>query len=166
MTAGNGGSAADAMHIVGELMKGFLLPRKLNGDRRIYSDYLNERLQSGLPAISLVSETAFLSAWANDREAALCYAQQVAALGQSGDVLIGLSTSGNSPNIVYAAEAAKAQGLAVIALTGQSGGKLADLADVLLNVPSEVTHVIQEYHLPVYHAICAAVENEFFGGSL
>ncbi len=167
---GNGGSAADAEHIVGELMKSFLLPRKISGedDRRLKEmypetyEYLHRNLQQALPVYSLVSETALMTAFSNDQVADLCFAQQVLGYGRSGDVLIVLSTSGNSKNVLFASQIAHFKGMAVIALTGSKGGAIRGLADVLINVPSDITYRIQEYHLPVYHAMCAAVENEFF----
>lgn len=170
LVCGNGGSAADSLHIVGELMKGFLLPRKLNENKQqeIYeqfpktADYLIENLQETLPAISLVNETVLLSAYANDKASDLSFAQQVLGYGNSGDILLAISTSGNSKNVIYAAQMAKIQGMQVISLTGETGGKLKEFSDVLINVPSIETNIIQEYHLPIYHAICAAVENEFF----
>ena len=170
LVCGNGGSAADSLHIVGELMKGFLLPRKLKEKKQSdireqfpdSAEYLIDNLQGTLPAISLVSETALLSAYANDQASDLSFAQQVLGHGNSGDILIAISTSGNSKNVIYAAQIAKIQEMKVISLTGESGGKLRDVSDVLINVPSNETHIIQEYHLPIYHAICAAVENEFF----
>jgi D-sedoheptulose 7-phosphate isomerase len=167
---GNGGSAADAEHIVGELMKSFLLPRKISGedDRRLKEmypetyEFLHRNLQQALPVYSLVSETALMTAFSNDQVADLCFAQQVLGYGQPGDVLIVLSTSGNSKNVLFASQIAHFKGMEVIALTGSKGGAVRELADVLINVPSDITFRIQEYHLPVYHAMCAAVENEFF----
>ncbi|WXR63036.1 SIS domain-containing protein [Peptostreptococcaceae bacterium AGR-M142] len=170
LVCGNGGSAADSLHIVGELMKGFLLPRKLNKKKQSEireqfpdsAEYLIDNLQGTLPAISLVSETALLSAYSNDQAPDLSFAQQVLGHGNSGDILIAISTSGNSKNVIYASQIAKIQGMKIISLTGEGGGKLRDVSDILINVPSNETHIIQEYHLPIYHAICAAVENEFF----
>jgi len=163
LVCGNGGSAADALHIVGELMKGFALPRKLSPDEAIYPKYVNEGLQGALPAISLVCETGLMTAYANDVSADLVFAQQVHGYGSEGDVLFVLSTSGNSPNIIYAVEVAKARNLKTISLTGKSGGKLRSLTDILISVPETVTYKIQELHLPIYHTLCLAVENEFFG---
>lgn len=170
LICGNGGSAADSEHIVGELMKSFLLPRKLDKSiqkqlKTIFpnnADYFIENLQEPLPAISLVSESALISAFANDQAPDLSFAQQVLGYGAKGDVLIAISTSGNSKNVVYAAQIAKAKGLNVISLTGNTGGNLKALSDVIIKVPSDETFIIQEYHLPVYHALCACVENEFF----
>lgn len=170
LVCGNGGSAADAEHIVGELMKGFLLPRSISSsDYEILSkmypataDYFYNSLQQALPVFSLVSQTALLTAFSNDQAADMCFAQQVLGYGQPGDILIALTTSGNSRNILYAAQIAHFRGMRVIAFTGSTGGQMLDLADTLINVPSHETYRIQEYHLPVYHAMCAAVENEFF----
>lgn len=172
LVCGNGGSAADSMHIVGELMKGFLLPRTIESKKqeeikKLFpeeGEYFVKNLQVALPAISLVSETALATAYANDQTADLLFAQQVLGYGEKGDVLIAISTSGNSNNVVYAAQIAKLQGMKVISLTGHTGGKLKEYSDVLIDVPSNETYIIQEYHLPIYHTICAAVENEFFSG--
>lgn len=171
LICGNGGSAADAMHIVGELMKGFLLPRRLAFDTQEKLKLMFpetapcfiEHMQEALPAISLVSELALLTACANDQQADMVFAQQVLGYGEAGDVLIAISTSGNSKNIIYAAQMAKVKNMKVVALTGRNGGKLKMLSDVLINAPFDKTYVIQEYHLPIYHTLCAAVENEFFG---
>ena len=151
-------------------MKGFLLPRKINEDKQgqirdmfpEISKYLIENLQEALPAISLVSETALLTAYANDQTPDLSFAQQVLGYGNTGDILIAISTSGNSKNVIYAAKMAKVQGMKVISFTGRQGGKLRDISDILINVPSDETFIIQEYHLPIYHTLCAAVENEMF----
>lgn len=170
LVCGNGGSASDSLHIVGELMKGFLLPRKLgkNKQKEIRSvcpecsEYLIDNLQSTLPAISLVSEISLLTAYNNDKSSNLAFAQQVLGYGNKGDVLLAISTSGNSKNVVYAAKLAKVQNMKVISLTGSSGGELKELSDVLINVPLEETYIIQEFHIIIYHAICSAIENEFF----
>lgn len=170
LVCGNGGSAADSLHIVGELMKGFVLERRLPADFQARfrekfpeeSDYYIQNLQQGIPAISLVNETALVTAYSNDNCADLAFAQQVLGYGVSGDILIAISTSGNSANVVHAARVAHIQGMKVIALTGAGGGKLSDLSDVLLAVPSEITYQIQEYHLPIYHALCLAAEKELF----
>lgn len=172
LICGNGGSASDSQHIVGELMKGFVLPRKLSIEKQEKinelfpenSKYFIENLQSTLPAISLVGETALTTAYANDKAPDLAFAQQVLGYGNTGDVLIAISTSGNSSNVFYASQIAKLNGMKVISLTGNNGGKLRYLSDILINVPSDETYIIQEYHLPVYHTLCLAVENEFFGG--
>ena len=159
LICGNGGSAADAEHITGELMKGFLLPRRLGENKRQKlmdacpedAAYLIENLQEALPALSLVNQIA------------LVFAQQVFGLGREGDVLLAISTSGNSQNVLYAAQVARAFGISVISLTGMGGGKLRALTDILLAVPDKETYRIQELHLPIYHALCIAAEEEFFG---
>ena len=176
LLCGNGGSAADCDHIAGELLKGFLSHRPLSeedclalaeslpdgeADPDLY--LLAGQLQGGLPAISLPAQTAALTAVCNDTDPALIFAQLTWALGQSGDTLICLSTSGNSRNVVLAAKAAKTKGLRVLALTGERDSKLSEMADVTVRVPATDTYRIQEYHLPVYHYLCAAVEEAFFG---
>ena len=171
LLCGNGGSAADCDHIVGELMKGFLSKRPLSDTQKAQmkeacptlSEETLLKLQSGLPAISLPGLTALNAAFCNDVDPELIYAQSVLALGKPGDVLIGLSTSGNAENVCAAAKVAKGIGLAVISLTGQLGGKLKPLSDIAICVPETETYKIQELHLPVYHYICAAVEQHFFG---
>lgn len=165
LTCGNGGSASDAQHIVGELMKGFVLPRKLSGEicARLDDPYLAEHLQGALPAVSLIGEGALTTAFANDCAPELAFAQQVLGLGRSGDVLLGISTSGRSKNVLYAAKVARAQGMKVVMLTGRDGGPCAALADAAVCVPETETFKVQEYHLPVYHAMCLMLEEEFFG---
>lgn len=171
LVCGNGGSAADSLHIVGELMKGFALSRKLSADweekfKQVCPEmapYLMENLQGALPAISLVSETALSTAYANDQAPDLSFAQQVLGQGKAGDVLLCISTSGNSTNVLYAAAVARAMELGVIGLAGQGGGRLKELSDVCICAPSRITYQIQEYHLPIYHALCLALEREFFG---
>ena len=160
LVCGNGGSAADADHIVGELMKGFKLPRKVT-DERIPQN-LREKLQGALPAISLCSQTSLMTAIANDNDAAMIFAQQVYGLGKENDLLIAISTSGNSKNVINAVDVAKALGVKVIALTGETGGELKQFADVTICAPSTETYKIQEYHLPIYHWLCAKVEEKFF----
>jgi phosphoheptose isomerase len=170
LTCGNGGSAADAEHIVGELMKGYLLKRPLPEEVRARlkaaspddGDYLAAHLQGGLPAISLVSQTSLLSAIANDTAADMVYAQQVYAYGREGDALIGISTSGNSANVVRAMQVAYALGLRTIGLTGRTGGKVKPLCDVCIRVPANDTTLVQERHLPIFHVLCAMLEEEFF----
>ena len=177
IVCGNGGSASDAEHIVGELMKGFLLPRHLDEamldklhavcdakDPRAV-DYFMQNLQGALPAISLPSQLAISTAFSNDQAPDLTFAQQVLGLGKEGDILLGITTSGNSKNVIYAFEIAKALGLTTVALTGTPGGRVAadDLADIVIKTPASETYVIQEYHLPIYHALCIAAEEEFFG---
>lgn len=170
LTCGNGGSAADSLHIVGELMKSFARNRKVSPDlqeklREQWGDiaeYYIENLQRTLPANSLVNEVSLLTAYGNDNTSDLAFAQQVMGYGREGDVLLGISTSGNSQNVLHAARIARTLGMTVISLTGESGGKLKELSDVLLAVPSTVTYQIQEYHLPIYHTICLVLESEFF----
>lgn len=171
MVCGNGGSAADSLHIVGELMKSFVLPRPISDTvaNKIKkcssnSEYLLKNLQMALPIISLVNEVGLMTAYANDVAADLNFAQQVLGQGKAGDILLAISTSGNSKNVIYAAEIAKAMNINVIGLTGKSGGKLGKIADILINVPESETYKIQELHLPVYHTICLAVEAEFYAG--
>ena len=173
LVCGNGGSAADSLHIVGELMKGFVLPRtlpedfqqKLRDTAPDSAEYLIRNLQGALPAVSLVSETALSTAYANDQAPDLAFAQQVMGQGKTGDILLAISTSGNSANVLYAAQVAKAIGIRVVGLTGVGGGKLKNWSDVLIAVPEKETYRIQELHLPVYHAVCLALEEEFFGGN-
>ena len=177
IVCGNGGSASDAEHIVGELMKGFLLPRHL--DEHILTklheacdatdprtvDYFMQNLQGALPAISLPSQLAISTAFSNDQAPDLTFAQQVLGLGKPEDVLLGITTSGNSKNVLYAFRMAKALGLKTIALTGASGGKCVTggYTDITIKAPADETYMIQEYHLPIYHTLCIAVEEEFFG---
>ena len=171
LVAGNGGSAADSEHIVGELMKGFENPRKLSQeykDRLISVDEemgatLGESLQGALPAIALDGHSALSTAYMNDCEPLLCFAQQVNGFGNKNDVFLGISTSGNSKNILYAATVAKAKGLKVIALTGAKDSKLSALADVTIRSSQTRTYMIQEHHLPIYHCLCLMLEDRFFG---
>jgi len=171
LVAGNGGSAADAEHIVGELMKGFVNPRKLEAE---YSDalitvnkelgrVLSENLQGALPAIALDGHLALTTAYLNDCEPLLCFAQQVNGYGRKSDVFLGISTSGNSRNILYAATVAKAKGMKVIGLTGEKDRKLSEISDTCIQVPETETYKIQELHLPVYHCLCLMLEDTFFG---
>lgn len=171
LIAGNGGSAADAEHIVGELMKGFKLPRKLNenftdkliSENEELGTVLAESLQGALPAIALDGHPALSTAYMNDCEPLLCFAQQVNGYGKAGDVFLGISTSGNSKNILYAATTAHAKGMKVIGLTGAKDSKLMYMSDVCIKVPQTETYMIQELHLPVYHCLCLMLEDEFFG---
>ena len=153
LICGNGGSAADSEHIVGEFMKGFLLKRPVD---------INPKLQGALRSISLVSQTALITAIANDIGADMIFAQQVYGYMDESDVLIVLSTSGNAENVVNAAITAKNLNGKVIAMTGETGGKLKNICDVTVKFPSCETFKIQEYTLPVYHALCAMTESEFF----
>lgn len=171
LIAGNGGSAADAEHIVGELMKGFKLPRKLNenftdkliSENEELGTVLAESLQGALPAIALDGHPALSTAYMNDCEPLLCFAQQVNGYGKAGDVFLGISTSGNSKNILYAATTSHAKGMKVIGLTGAKDSKLTQMSDVCIKVPQTETYMIQELHLPVYHCLCLMLEDEFFG---
>ena len=159
LTCGNGGSAADAEHIVGELMKKFRKHRDIDAEVAAkLPKELVAHLEGALPAISLVSMSGLITAFANDVAWDAAFAQQVYGLGTAGDVLIALSTSGNSANCVNAALVAKAKGMKVISLTGGTGGRLKELADAAIVVPETETFKVQELHLPVYHALCAAVE--------
>lgn len=175
LLCGNGGSAADCDHIAGELLKGFLSHRPLTEEDCIaLADALPEgeadpdlyllagQLQGGLPAISLPAQTAAVTAVCNDTDPALIFTQLTWALGEAGDTLLCLSTSGNSRNVVLAAKAAKAKGIRVLALTGEADSALSALADVTVQVPARDTYRVQEYHLPVYHYLCAAVEEALF----
>ena len=159
LVAGNGGSAADAEHIVGELMKGFKLPRKPDSDfadklikeNEELGAVLAENLQGALPAIALDGHSALSTAYMNDCEPLLCFAQQVNGYGKAGDVFLGISTSGNSKNVLYAAT------------TAHANSKLGQMSDVCIKVPQTETYMIQELHLPVYHCLCLMLEDEFFG---
>ena len=170
LICGNGGSAADAEHVVGELMKGFRYSRKLlstevDNLQKIDTEMgkvLAENLQSALPAIALDGHPALSTAYMNDCAPLLCFAQQVNGFGEVGDVLLGISTSGNSKNVLYAAVTAKAKGLRVIGLTGAKESKLSAMADVCIRVPQTETYMIQELHLPVYHCLCLMLEDYFF----
>ncbi len=170
LTCGNGGSAADAEHIVGELMKGYLLKRPIPEETRAGlesitsqdGDYLASHLQGALPAISLVSQSSLLSAIANDTAADMAFAQQVYGYGRAGDVLFSLSTSGNARNVIHAVQVARARGMHTVALTGPTGGMLKALCEVCICVPGENTPAIQERHLPIFHVLCAMLEEEFF----
>lgn len=171
LVCGNGGSAADSEHIVGELMKGFVLPRPIDSklgdslkkDYQKDGEYISQHVQKGLPAISLVSEVGLSTAFSNDQTPDLVFAQQVLGYGNKGDVLLGISTSGNSKNVVYAIEIAKELGILTIGLTGEKDSRVSSLADVTIRVNEIETYKIQECHLPIYHAICLALEEEFFG---
>lgn len=173
LIAGNGGSCADAEHIVGELMKGFKLKRKCSAKFSeklkevdgVRGAELAENLQGGLPAIALDGHQALNTAFINDVAVGglLTYAQQVYGYGKKGDVFLGISTSGNSKNVMNATVVARAMGLKVIGLTGAKGGELATVSDVAIKVPSTETYMIQELHLPVYHALCLMLEERFFG---
>lgn len=160
LVCGNGGSASDSEHIVGELMKGFCSKRKINDDR--LSAELKENLQGALPAISLCSQTSLMTAFNNDLDPEYVFAQQVYGYGNENDLLIAISTSGNSKNVLKAVEVANAIGVKTVALTGGTGGEIKEMATVTITVPSYETYKIQEYHLPIYHYLCGMVEKEFF----
>lgn len=170
LVAGNGGSAADSDHITGELLKSFVkkrVPEKTLLDSISKIDegtgsYLADKLQGSLPAIALTNNSALMTASLNDVDGNVMFAQQVMGLGNCGDVFFGISTSGNSKDIVYAAVVAKAKGLKTIALTGRNGGKIKDIADISIIVPEKETFKIQELHLPVYHALCLEIEEYFW----
>ncbi len=161
---GNGGSAADADHVVGELMKGFLKKRPLTESQTaLFEDKeLANGLMQGLPAISLHSQSAFLTAFLNDEDPSLLYAQALYALGKKDDMLLAISTSGNSQNVVNAAKTARAIGCKVISLVGAKECKLDTLSDVIIHANHSDTYCIQELHLPIYHYLCAAAEDYFF----
>ena len=170
LIAGNGGSCADSEHIVGELMKGFVKRRPVTEEMKealekadpVRGKELSEKLQGGLPAIALVDHAALSTAFANDVDGMLSYAQQVNGYGKPGDVFLGISTSGNAENVMYAAVTAKAKGMKIVGLTGKDGGKLAGIADAAVIVPEMETYKIQELHLPVYHALCLMLEHRFY----
>ena len=170
LLCGNGGSCADCEHIVGELMKGFVKRRPVTEEMKealekadpVRGKELSEKLQGGLPAIALVDHAALSTAFANDVDGMLSYAQQVNGYGKPGDVFLGISTSGNAENVMYAAVTAKAKGMKVVGLTGKDGGKLAGIADAAVIVPEMETYKIQELHLPVYHALCLMLEHRFY----
>lgn len=171
LVCGNGGSASDSEHIVGELMKEFKLKRKVYSDHAAalkaidpeLGQVLADNLQGALPAISLTGHSSLQTAFMNDAVPELVFAQQVNGYGKPGDVLLGISTSGNSKNVLYAAVNAKAKGLKVIGLTGSKDNKLMKFADVCIRVPETETYKIQELHLPVYHCLCLMLEEKFFG---
>jgi len=170
---GNGGSSADCMHIAGELMKSFLLRRYLSADRKAdfagmaYGDVLAEHLESGLPCIVLGFNHALNSAILNDSGiTAIQYAQELYVLGKKGDLLIGISTSGNALNVLHAVATAKVRGMTTIGLTGHHGGQLAQLVDLAIRVPETITPSIQEQHIAIYHTLCAMLESRFFSKNL
>jgi D-sedoheptulose 7-phosphate isomerase len=171
LVCGNGGSCSDSDHIVGELMKGFEQKRPVGEDLKMQlmsidgerGKYLSEKLQQGLPAISLTAHSALITAVANDTDADLIFAQQVVGYGNPGDILIAISSSGNSRNVLDAAITARAKEMTVIGLTGESGGRLKSLCDILINVPGGSTALVQELQMPVYHALCLMIEHAIFG---
>jgi D-sedoheptulose 7-phosphate isomerase len=170
LVAGNGGSAADAEHIVGELMKGFVKKRpvpaafvaKIQEIDRDAAHYIGNNIQQGLPSIALSAHTALNTACINDIDGKIIYAQQVYGYGRAGDLFLGISTSGNAQNVLYALITAKAKNMNTIVLTGGSGGAAAAYADISIIVPETETYKIQELHLPIYHALCLMVEEHFF----
>ena len=174
LIAGNGGSAADSEHIAGELMKRFKIPRpvtpemaeKLKAIDPVRGAELAKNLERGLTAIPLVAHEALSTAYINDVDGLGVFAQQLFGFGRSGDVFLGISTSGNSKNIMLATVVARAMGIKVIGLTGAGGGELAAATDVAVKVPQKETYMIQELHLPVYHCWCLMLEDRFFGGNV
>ena len=164
LCCGNGGSAADCDHLVGELMKGFLKHRPLNDDEKknFDSSFVADTLQKGLPAISLCAHSALMTAFSNDELPSLVFAQQVYAYAAKNDVLVAFSTSGNSENVVYAAQAAKAAGIKSIAITGAKESKLSELCEICIRLPETETYKIQELTLPVYHCLAAMIEEKYF----
>jgi D-sedoheptulose 7-phosphate isomerase len=170
LSAGNGGSASDSDHICGELLKSFVRKRtpdqsfidSLTAIDAVTGAYLADKLQGSLPAIALTNQSALMTASLNDVDGNVMFAQQVNGYGKPEDVFLGITTSGNSKDVVYATVVAKAKGLKTIALTGNTGGKIKDLADVSIIVPQTETYKIQELHLPVYHALCLEIEAHFF----
>ena len=171
LIAGNGGSAADSEHIAGELMKRFKTPRPVPEDFKqkllyidpIRGENLSKNLECGLMAIPLVTHEALTTAYINDVDGLGVFAQQLYGFGREGDVFLGISTSGNSENVMSATVVARALGIKVIGLTGKDGGELASVADVAIRVPETETYMIQELHLPVYHCLCLMLEDRFFG---
>lgn len=164
LCCGNGGSAADCDHLVGELMKGFLKKRPLSDEEKQAFDdgFVSSNLQKGLPAFSLTAHTALMTAYSNDAVSQLVFAQQVYACGNKNDLLFAFSTSGNSENVVYAVKAAKATEMVSVAVTGEKESKLSELADICIRLPETETFKIQELTLPVYHCLAAMVEDKFF----
>lgn len=170
LVCGNGGSASDSEHIVGELMKGFNLKRKVSSEQadimKIIDPELGvtlaQHLQGALPTITLTAHSSLTTAFMNDSEPMLVFAQQVNGYGKKGDCFLGISTSGNSMNVLYAAVTAKARSLKIIGLTGHRESKLSKLADICIRVPETETYKIQELHLPVYHCLCLMLEEHFF----
>lgn len=170
LICGNGGSCADSEHIVGELMKGFCKKRRMAAElsgklKELFGadgEALAETLEQGLPAIALTAHTGLSTAFQNDKDPLMSYAQQVLGYGNPGDVLLGITTSGNSRNVLYALELARAKGLRTITLTGKDGGKAGEISEITIIAPSQVTYQIQEYHLPIYHCLCLMLEDCYF----
>jgi D-sedoheptulose 7-phosphate isomerase len=163
LICGNGGSAADAEHWAGELLKGFCSKRPLTADQREgIAPTIADQLQQALPCIPLTSFPGLTTAFNNDVDPQLTFAQLTLAFGHPGDVLVGISTSGTSRNVLEALRVGKARGLVCIGLTGQSGGLMPEVCDITIQAPSDQTHLIQEYHLPIYHTLCLMLEQHFF----
>lgn len=171
LVAGNGGSAADSEHIAGELMKSFKIQRSVTkeyAEKLMQIDperglYLSKNLERSLMAIPLVAHEALTTAYINDVDGLGVFAQQLMGFGRSGDVFLGISTSGNSENIINATVVARASGIKIIGLTGETGGELDQVSDVTIKVPEKETYMAQELHLPVYHCLCLMLEDRFFG---
>ncbi len=174
LVAGNGGSAADAEHIVGELMKRFKTPRPVTSEFAekmkeldpVRGETLSKNLERGLMAISLTCHESLSTAYINDVDGLGVFAQQLLGYGRKGDVFLGISTSGNSKNIMYATVVARALGMKVIGLTGANGGELAKVADVCIKAPSDETYMVQELHLPIYHCLCLMIEDKYFSDTI
>ena len=168
LIAGNGGSACDSEHIAGELLKSFLKKRPIKEEIRKEllkiedGEYIADNLESPLRAVALTSHLGLSSAYLNDKEPYLVFAQQLLGFGDRGDIFIAISTSGNAKNIIYASKLAKAMGIKVVSLTNENGGKLAEMADIAIKAPAKETHIAQEYHEAIYHEICIRVEEHFF----
>jgi D-sedoheptulose 7-phosphate isomerase len=170
LVCGNGGSAADALHLSGELLKGFQQKRPLARDLQArltrlvppQPDNWIQRLQGGLPVIALPGNVGVITAVVNDQDGELIFAQQVVSCGQSGDALLAISTSGNAANVLKAVWVAKAKGLPVVGLTGMGGGELREWCDICIRVPAEAAYLVQELHLPVYHTLALMLEETFF----
>lgn len=164
LTCGNGGSASDAEHIVGELMKSFCKKRPMppSFTETVNDEYLSKNLETSLRAVSLCGHLSLSTAFANDAAPDLVFAQLLYGLGRKNDTLWAISTSGNSKNVIYALKTARAKGIQTIGLTGKSGGQMKELCDVCIKVPAEETYLVQEFHLPVYHTLCLMIEDHFF----
>jgi D-sedoheptulose 7-phosphate isomerase len=170
LVCGNGGSSSDSDHMVGELMKSFEMRRPVNEKvaKKLLElsfergSYLAGKLEGGFPAISLSSQTSLVTAISNDTDASMIFAQQVFGYGTKKDILVAISTSGNSQNIIDACITAKALNMKVIGLTGMTGGRMRQFCDILINVPETRTAYIQELHLPVIHALCSLIEIHFY----
>ena len=168
LIAGNGGSACDSEHIAGELLKSFVKKRPIKEEIRKElldfeeGEYIADNLEAPLRAIALTSHMGLSTAYLNDRDPYLIFAQQLLAFGDKGDVFIAISTSGNAKNIIYASKVAKAMGIKIISFTNNNGGKLAEMADIAIKAPAKETYIAQEYHEAIYHEICIRVEEYFF----